>query len=86
MVDGLEAGLFRRVLGLFVPPLQFPQGQVTGYLRHGRRILQKRVSPGPPRGRSPRGVVLQVALAHLWLLRFPQGPLEWLWRRLAYGG
>lgn len=29
---------------------------------------------------------LQVALAHLWLLRFPQGPLEWLWRRLAYGG
>ncbi|WP_240695090.1 DUF418 domain-containing protein [Thermus tengchongensis] len=31
-------------------------------------------------------MVLQVALAHLWLLRFPQGPLEWLWRRLAYGG
>ncbi|MFD3005406.1 DUF418 domain-containing protein [Thermus tengchongensis] len=27
-----------------------------------------------------------MALAHLWLLRFPQGPLEWLWRRLAYGG
>lgn len=29
---------------------------------------------------------LQVALAHLWLGRFSQGPLEWLWRRLAYGG
>lgn len=29
--------------------------------------------------------LLQVLLAHLWLGRFPQGPLEGLWRRLAYG-
>ena len=27
---------------------------------------------------------LQVALSVLWLLRFEQGPLEWLWRRLTY--
>jgi len=29
---------------------------------------------------------VQVVLAHLWLRRFRSGPMEWLWRRLAYGG
>jgi uncharacterized protein len=28
---------------------------------------------------------LEVALAHLWLRRFRFGPVEWLWRTLAYG-
>ncbi|MEN1727140.1 MAG: DUF418 domain-containing protein [Pseudomonadota bacterium] len=26
-----------------------------------------------------------VLFANLWLLRFKQGPMEWLWRRLSYG-
>ncbi|MFO0842690.1 MAG: DUF418 domain-containing protein [Gemmataceae bacterium] len=26
-----------------------------------------------------------VVLSHLWLQRFRQGPMEWLWRRLEYG-
>lgn len=26
-----------------------------------------------------------VVLSHLWLKRFRQGPMEWLWRRLEYG-
>jgi uncharacterized protein len=28
----------------------------------------------------------QVVFAHLWLRRFRSGPLEWLWRAIAYGG
>lgn len=28
---------------------------------------------------------LQVTIAHLWLRRFRSGPMEWLWRALAYG-
>jgi uncharacterized protein len=26
-----------------------------------------------------------VVFSHLWLMRFRQGPMEWLWRRLEYG-
>jgi uncharacterized protein len=29
---------------------------------------------------------LQVFFSHRWLQSFPQGPVEWLWRRLAYAG
>lgn len=29
---------------------------------------------------------LQVIWSHLWLARFRQGPMEWLWRRLTYAG
>jgi uncharacterized protein len=28
---------------------------------------------------------VQVVIAHLWLRRFRSGPMEWLWRTLAYG-
>jgi uncharacterized protein len=28
--------------------------------------------------------ILQMLLSNLWLKRFRQGPLEWLWRRLSY--
>ncbi len=28
---------------------------------------------------------LLIALCAAWLSRFPQGPLEWIWRRLTYG-
>jgi uncharacterized protein len=28
---------------------------------------------------------VQLPLAHLWLRRFPYGPLEWLWRALTFG-
>ncbi|HWU88899.1 MAG TPA: DUF418 domain-containing protein [Kofleriaceae bacterium] len=28
---------------------------------------------------------VQVAIAHLWLRRYRSGPLEWLWRAIAYG-
>lgn len=28
---------------------------------------------------------VQVVIAHLWLRRFRSGPMEWLWRALAYG-
>ncbi|WP_417760260.1 DUF418 domain-containing protein [Shewanella sp.] len=31
------------------------------------------------------GCLLQLWLAPLWLRYFAQGPLEWLWRRLAFG-
>ncbi|MCM8730328.1 DUF418 domain-containing protein [Hephaestia sp. GCM10023244] len=30
-------------------------------------------------------VAVEVMLANLWLRRFANGPLEWLWRSLAYG-
>ena len=40
----------------------------------------------------PRGVLycaaffaVQMLLSVLWLRFFPQGPAEWLWRRLTYG-
>ena len=29
--------------------------------------------------------IVQLVLTSLWLSRFRQGPLEWLWRRLTYG-
>jgi uncharacterized protein len=29
---------------------------------------------------------LQVVLSHWWLQSYEQGPIEWLWRRLAYAG
>lgn len=29
---------------------------------------------------------LQILWSHLWLARFEQGPMEWLWRRLTYAG
>ena len=29
--------------------------------------------------------VIQLPLSHLWLNKFPLGPMEWLWRRLSYG-
>lgn len=29
---------------------------------------------------------VEVVASHLWLARFPQGPMEWLWRRLTYTG
>jgi len=29
--------------------------------------------------------VLQLIWSPLWLSRFSMGPLEWVWRRLAYG-
>jgi uncharacterized protein len=29
---------------------------------------------------------LQVFLSHWWLQSYQQGPVEWLWRRLAYAG
>jgi uncharacterized protein len=28
----------------------------------------------------------QIAASRWWLGRFRQGPMEWLWRRLTYGG
>lgn len=28
----------------------------------------------------------QVLWSHLWLARFAQGPMEWMWRRLTYAG
>jgi uncharacterized protein len=33
---------------------------------------------------STVGIVLLVLAANLWMLRFTSGPLEWLWRSLAY--
>lgn len=30
--------------------------------------------------------VLQITLSSLWSSRYPQGPLEWLWRKLTYAG
>lgn len=29
-------------------------------------------------------IAAQLALAHLWLRRFPYGPVEWVWRMLTY--
>ena len=28
---------------------------------------------------------VQIVVSHLWLRRFRFGPMEWVWRRLAYG-
>jgi uncharacterized protein len=33
---------------------------------------------------STIGVVLLVMVAHVWMRRFTNGPLEWLWRSLSY--
>jgi hypothetical protein len=33
---------------------------------------------------STTGVILLVMFAHVWMRRFTSGPLEWLWRSLAY--
>lgn len=33
---------------------------------------------------STIGIVLLVLFAHAWMWRFTNGPLEWLWRSLAY--
>ena len=46
-------------------------------------------------GQAAPGTVIMIAAAtfaaqlvwsHLWLARFAQGPMEWLWRRLTYAG
>ncbi|PZA07825.1 MULTISPECIES: DUF418 domain-containing protein [unclassified Meiothermus] len=31
-------------------------------------------------------VALQVSFSRVWLERFPQGPVEWLWRKYTYAG
>jgi uncharacterized protein len=47
--------------------------------------LYERIGPAAALGFVMLTYVLQAALSAWWLSRFRFGPLEWLWRRIAYG-
>jgi uncharacterized protein len=47
--------------------------------------LAGRVGPAACLAISVAIFSLQLAACHLWLRRYRFGPLEWLWRSLAYG-
>lgn len=46
--------------------------------------LVGRAPPATVYGIAAAIFAVQLAWSHLWLARFDQGPMEWLWRRLTY--
>lgn len=86
VVDG------RRVLSVFAP---LGRMALTSYLTHSMVCvtlsygfgfgLWWRIGASHAMAISAVIIALQIPLSALWLARFRHGPMEWLWRRIAYG-
>lgn len=88
----LQRPAWRRVLLILAPvgrmglTVYLSQTVLATFVFYGWGLgLSGRVGAAGSLGVSVAIFVVQVALCHLWLRRFRFGPVEWLWRSLAYG-
>jgi uncharacterized protein len=82
----------RRVLMIVVPIGRMPltvylsQTVIATFVFYGWGLgLSGKVGPAGSLGIATAIFTLQIAACRLWLRRYRFGPVEWLWRTLAYG-
>ncbi len=92
VVLGMQRPAWRRALMIVAPIGRMPltvylsQTVIAMAVFYGWGLgLSGRVGAAAALGISTAIFALQVAACHLWLRRYRFGPVEWLWRTLAYG-
>jgi uncharacterized protein len=88
----VQRAAWRRVLMIAAPIGRMPltvylsQSVIATFLFYGWGLgLSGKVGAAGCLGISTAIFTLQIAACHLWLRRYRFGPVEWLWRTLAYG-
>jgi uncharacterized protein len=88
----MQRPAWRRVLMIVAPIGRMPltvylsQSVIATFLFYGWGLgLSGSVGSAGCLGISTAIFALQIAACHLWLRRYRFGPVEWLWRALAYG-
>jgi uncharacterized protein len=88
----MQRARWRRVLSLVAPVGRMPlttylsQSVFCTFVYYGRGLgLAGEVGQAGLLAISLAIYALQIAIAHLWLRSFRFGPVEWLWRTIAYG-